>query len=765
MGKNVYNKGCSEPVGGVPNCSGEHALLVSKMIGTAYDVVKYVALNMNSIIKVSRDLGEILTLVENLGKLIAIYEIKEEIFYLAENKEIFELLYEKYDSFKDVLDNMEDLVKLSSNTHDLLQAAVDTLLARDEVFEARDEIFNVASDIINQGNVPIYSTKHSAAELEIPLMINAIRINGADHLGDGRGGLYIDVDNGSSDTMVTGDGRTWYRVQDIATDRFQDNSISETKLDFEPVTYTIQEKSPEKRKIALNNLQGVSYTEQELSNEQQAQVRENIGAASQEHLNNIDLTKELNLSLEQQAQVRKNIGVDIIFNNREELEAAEISGNVQALRLNGSSVPGDGGSALYKRVSFEPPHNNKIQSIDGSWWERIPNVSDHNVIIPSSPIEAISAHKIKLDLSTSYTPTTVRLISDKFLDVISARDFGAFGASNDYTNELQAFLNEIKSKGLKAWIPQGDYGLSSTLVLNNVGIPGESPGVPLGKNGIYKRTAIVGDGAGATVFRLSGDIVGIHIQTGLGKAHHRGFSIVHSSSTDRIGVGLLVDQSQALKFSDIEVKGCYNGITNRDSFSMNYDSIDLVENINGFFGENVTSGSHPNAINFNSVRFMGNTDRGCYLINPTTCNFFGGSFEGNGSGSPETGGLTVFGPSSEGSFGVNVIGVYFENNAGDADVRITNYGGGDRMVLHRIKGCTFNRISSARYTTNNVLIQRTAAGYQKVLVCDNAFQGFGSYVPSANRKYILNVDTGSGEVSAVQMDNNVYGSPIEMPTV
>lgn len=404
-----------------------------------------------------------------------------------------------------------------------------------------------------------------------------------------------------------------------------------------------------------------------------------------------------------------------------------------------------------------------FQSADGAWWALVPDINDARIASPATPEDAINAAKVKLDLRSTFAPATVRLLSDKFKDVVSARDFGALGASNDDTTALQNFLNQVKPTGLKAWVPRGDYGLSSTLLLNNQGIPGETPGTPLGKNGIYKRTAIVGDGAGETVFRLVGNIDGLHIQTGLGKAHHRGFSVVQSSATDRLGIGILVDQSQALMFSDVEVKGCFNGITNRDSFSINYTSIDLSENINGFVGENVLSGSHPNAINFNSVRFMDNTGRGCLLYNPTTCNFFGGSFEGNGTGDAVNGGLEVIGASNEGSFGINVIGTYFENNYGGFDVRISNFGSGTRPVIHRIKGCTFNRISSARFTTNNIRIEKVTAGYQKVVASENAFNGFNTYVPNAGRKYIVNLDAGGGGTSVLVANDNLYGSATETP--
>lgn len=57
--------------------------------------------------------------------------------------------------------------------------------------------------------------------------------------------------------------------------------------------------------------------------------------------------------------------------------AESFGSNVLFVETAGYSLVGDGGGALYKRVSSEPSHAGKFQSADGAWWElaeRIPNV-------------------------------------------------------------------------------------------------------------------------------------------------------------------------------------------------------------------------------------------------------------------------------------------------------------------------------------------------------------------------------------------------------
>ncbi|MBA8845877.1 hypothetical protein FHW02_003964, partial [Ochrobactrum sp. RH1CCR137] len=120
------------------------------------------------------------------------------------------------------------------------------------------------------------------------------------------------------------------------------------------------------------------------------------------------------------------------------------------------------------------------------------------------------------------------------------------------------------------------------------------------------------------------------------------------------------------------------------------------------------------------------------------------------------------GASSEGAFGCNITGVYFENNFCLADIVINNAGSGGRVGMHRIKGCTFNRISNIRFTDHNIYIGRNSPGFLRVVASENSFQGFNTYVPSAARKYIVAVDAGGGVPSIVANDN-LYGNASETP--
>lgn len=56
-------------------------------------------------------------------------------------------------------------------------------------------------------------------------------------------------------------------------------------------------------------------------------------------------------------------------NSRMDAQLSDIPPDVEFVSTAGFSAPGDGGGALYKRVSSEPSHAGKFQSADGAWWE------------------------------------------------------------------------------------------------------------------------------------------------------------------------------------------------------------------------------------------------------------------------------------------------------------------------------------------------------------------------------------------------------------
>lgn len=74
----------------------------------------------------------------------------------------------------------------------------------------------------------IFPIKADAAAATIPTSESAVMTNGSLAVGDGLGGMYIDVDNGSSDTFTSSGGtaRTWYLAKDVDAKRLVSEDLA-----------------------------------------------------------------------------------------------------------------------------------------------------------------------------------------------------------------------------------------------------------------------------------------------------------------------------------------------------------------------------------------------------------------------------------------------------------------------------------------------------------------------------------------------------------
>jgi hypothetical protein len=56
-----------------------------------------------------------------------------------------------------------------------------------------------------------------------------------------------------------------------------------------------------------------------------------------------------------------------------------IPAGTDVVMTTGYTVKGDGGHAFYRRVTAQPVHPGRFQSLDGSWWEVLPDAGEINV--------------------------------------------------------------------------------------------------------------------------------------------------------------------------------------------------------------------------------------------------------------------------------------------------------------------------------------------------------------------------------------------------
>ena len=82
--------------------------------------------------------------------------------------------------------------------------------------------------------------------------------------------------------------------------------------------------------------------------------------------------------------------------------------SVNVIRTTGYYVAGDGGGALYKRVTSQPAHAGKWQSADGAWWEYVPDSGETNVLAfgadPSGVVSSSTAINHAIAYAATFSP-------------------------------------------------------------------------------------------------------------------------------------------------------------------------------------------------------------------------------------------------------------------------------------------------------------------------------------------------------------------------
>lgn len=76
-------------------------------------------------------------------------------------------------------------------------------------------------------------------------------------------------------------------------------------------------------------------------------------------------------------EIKQDRAVEI--DSRATAIATSFVSSVNVVETQGYTTPGDGGGASYKRVSVQPTHGGKFQSVDGTWWEIVTNVEGVSV--------------------------------------------------------------------------------------------------------------------------------------------------------------------------------------------------------------------------------------------------------------------------------------------------------------------------------------------------------------------------------------------------
>lgn len=358
-----------------------------------------------------------------------------------------------------------------------------------------------------------------------------------------------------------------------------------------------------------------------------------------------------------------------------------------------------------------------------------------------------------IQAGTSAVATTAQA---KMRETISVKDFGAVGDdTHDDTTNIQAAINYANTIGGDVYFPAGVYKITNGLTIDNSGDTADT----------FKASMYGDSSSSARIHGAAGsyDMLTITGGTGAGVESHQVIRGLFFVKEDYVGYCIGGDN---LAFLSLEDVSCFNGAYSfyaTDVLSSVFYNCVFRQATIGMRAE-YTNFSYPNALTMVGCVVGNCRDAGIWIVGGTTFNMFGGSVESNGiDGSSATKfGVLLNNSGVQGSVSGNFSGVYFENNVGTADIWLANSA---QPAAASISGCSFARISSTYYVTNNIYVETSGAGItQSVSVAGCGFKYFNTYVPNSGRKYINSSST-SGGVSTVAWSGCVFQSATETPTI
>ena len=369
------------------------------------------------------------------------------------------------------------------------------------------------------------------------------------------------------------------------------------------------------------------------------------------------------------------------------------------------------------------------------------------------------------DVSSSFSSTNVsfiqagtgavtRSVQTKLRESVSVKDFGAVGdGTTDDTTAIQSAINYCVTNGSELYFPKGSYRTTSTLTVNrstNSLDPTQGALFGISLRGSSPASAqILADHDSVCLSFIGGASAGWHVYF-----YIDGIELVKKDFDRAAGsIGLKLDDAAYVQVQRFDVSYFETGIYGVDVLSSAFVDGTIRLNNYGFKFEKGTR-SHPNNISFRGVITINNQIWGGYLVKPSVFNYIGGSIESNGYtgviADTNSWGLYVEQAGTEGSVGINMTGVYIENNNGKADVWIVATGStGSTTAIHTFTGCSFLRFSNTRYVTNCILLD--GANPSRLSLNGNGFKDYSPYVSDASRLWV-----GAGNAQVFDFGNNIF---------
>jgi len=210
---------------------------------------------------------------------------------------------------------------------------------------------------------------------------------------------------------------------------------------------------------------------------------------------------------------------------------------------------------------------------------------------------------------------------------------------------------------------------------------------------------------------------------------------IHDSTGSKTRNGIYSENRAFFELNRISFNELNVGLQMNATLSSTFEKLQFNYNNIGTVLDNTTGFSLPNALNFYNCAW-----NACFNL-AVAGNVVGATnrfehcrVEHNGAaGSSSTGGIFLNLSGLNGTAGVVFDNCYFEGNGGLADVSLTGVTPHHMTVVFR--NCTFNRLDSVKYTTNNIRAGSTGGGTLRIVLEGCSFLSTNSYVPSAARPF------------------------------
>lgn len=328
--------------------------------------------------------------------------------------------------------------------------------------------------------------------------------------------------------------------------------------------------------------------------------------------------------------------------------------------------------------------------------------------------------------------SVLRTVQSKQRDTKSVLDYGAGTAG---------FPVAMSLGGGSYRIPAGEYIYSASLVADY-----SDPTFPDYMNQ-SKRVSLIGDALHSTFLNYAGaagsyalTLKGPDSIANLGvysQSLYQDFVLQDSGHT-RTRNGISLTNTAFAEFRRMNVSyfniGCYIN----SSLSTKFDNFVLTYCNTGIVIDTTTGQANPNSLSFDCLELNACSTIGIAgNLAGSTNRFVSPRIEQCGTpGLAGSGGMSLSIDGSNGPASLVIESGYFEGNAGlGSDLNITNVSAHQLTVV--LIGCTFNRISSTRFTAVNVSLNNIgpAPGSIRCVFIGCAFFSGGTYVPNPARPF------------------------------